>query len=384
MSAKEDYYELLGVERNASEQELKKAYRKLAMKHHPDRNPDDKAAEEKFKNIKAAYEVLSDSQKRAAYDQFGHDGANFGGAGPQGYAGAAGAAGFGDIFEEFFGGGFGGGGRRAQQHAGGPRAERGNDLQYSVTLTLEDSVRGKELQVKVPTLVACKTCDGSGAKKGSSPVNCDTCDGYGQVRVQQGFFSIQQTCPDCYGQGKVIRDPCTDCHGQGRVKDRKTLSIKIPAGVDEGDRIRLSGEGEAGLHGGPSGDLYIQVSLQKHDVFDRDENDLHCKVPISFVTAALGDDIEIPTLDGKLKLKIPAETQTGKTFRLRGKGVKSVRGRQVGDLFCHVVIETPVKLKKAQEEVLKKFQELLHEDGGAKTHSPQNYSWLEKVKRFFA
>lgn len=374
--SKRDYYEILGVAKNASDAELKKAYRRLAMKYHPDRNKDDATAEEKFKEAKEAYEVLSDGQKRAAYDQFGHDGVSGqGGFGGGGFGG--GGQGFGDIFEDIFGDIFGGG-RAGPQ---GPRAQRGADMRYSMELSLEEAVHGKKVEIKVPTLVSCKECDGSGARKGSKPKTCETCDGHGQVRMQQGFFSIQQTCPDCQGQGTVISDPCHQCHGQGRVQEHKTLSVNIPAGVDTGDRIRLAGEGEAGTHGAPSGDLYVQVSVKKHDIFERDGNNLYCEVPVAFVTAALGGEIEVPTLEGRVKLKIPSETQSGKVFRLRGKGVKSVRGHGTGDLLCTVVVETPVSLSKEQKAMLEAFRDSLAEDG--KDHSPRERSWFAGVKKFF-
>jgi len=372
--AKEDYYKILGIARTASEVEIKKSYRRLAMKYHPDRNKDNSAeAEIKFKEIKEAYEVLSDPKKRSAYDQFGHAGVDnsFGGAG-----GFSGAESFSDIFGDVFGDIFGGGGR---QRSGG--AQRGADLRYNLELTLEEAVHGTEATVKVPVMVKCDECGGSGAKKGSAPVTCTTCHGHGQVRMQQGFFSIQQTCPTCHGSGQKIKDPCRKCHGQGRVQETKTLSVKVPAGVDTGDRIRLAGEGEAGVMGGPAGDLYVQVHVKEHPIFTRDGADLYCEVPINFRTACLGGELEVPTLDGKVKLKIPAETQTGKLFRLRGKGVKPVRGGPAGDLICRVVIETPVKLNKEQRELLEKLRESL--SGGGKHHSPQEHSWTDSVKSFF-
>ena len=368
----QDYYELLGVSRNADDAEIKKAYRKLAMKHHPDRNPDDKSSEEKFKDIQKAYAVLSDQKKRAAYNQFGHAGVDAsGGGGPGGFGG------FGDVFEDIFENIFSGGRRQQQQSQG----QHGADLQYNMQLTLEEAAHGKQIEITVPRHTGCKICEGSGAKKGTHPKKCETCDGIGQVRIQQGFFSIQQTCPSCRGDGKVITDPCTACHGQGRVRESKNLTVKIPAGVDNGDRVRLTGEGEAGIHGGSAGDLYVQVSVKKHSIFERHDSDLHCEVPISFVTAALGGSIEVPTLEGRVTLKIPAETQTGKSFRMRGKGMKSVRGYATGDLLCKVVVETPVNLSREQKEWLAQLQESL--ERGKSTHSPRSSSWFDGVKKFF-
>mgnify|MGYP003701738869 FL=1 len=373
--SKRDYYEILGVSKNCSEAELKKAYRRAAQKHHPDRNQGDVGSEEKFKECKEAFEVLSDSHKRAAYDQFGHAGvdpsmgAGFG-------RGAAGAGGFNDIFGDVFGDIFGGG-----RGGGGQRVYRGSDLRYNLELSLEDAVAGTEVKIRVPTQVNCTTCGGSGAKKGSSPTTCTTCGGHGQVRMQQGFFSVQQTCPHCQGKGTVISDPCPACRGKGRVQERKTLSVKVPAGVDTGDRIRLAGEGEAGENGGPPGDLYVQVSVKEHPIFQRQESNLFCEVPISFVTAALGGELEVPTLNGRVNLKIPPETQTGKLFRMRGKGVKPVRGGPVGDLLCKVTVETPVKLTRKQKDLLKEFYG--HVEEGGERHSPQASSWMDGVKRFF-
>ena len=339
------------------------------MKHHPDRNPDDKAAEEKFKEASEAYEVLSDEQKRAAYDQFGHAGLEGAGAG----AGGFGQGGFSDIFGDVFGDIFGGGGGRR----GGP--SRGSDLRYNLDLTLEEAVKGKTVKIKVPTLVSCEPCKGSGAKPGSSPTTCTTCGGHGQVRMQQGFFAVQQTCPTCRGTGKTIGDPCNACHGQGRVEETKTLSVKVPPGVDTGDRIRLSGEGEAGADGGPPGDLYVQMNVREHEFFQRDGRNLYCEVPISIFDACLGGEIEVPTLDGRVKLRVPAETQTGKMFRLRGKGVGSVRGGAAGDLMCKVVLETPVNLSSDQ----KKLVEELRDGMKGKKHSPRQESWFEGMKNFF-
>ncbi len=365
-----DYYELLGVSRNADDAEIKKAYRKMAMKFHPDRNPDDSAAEEKFKDIQKAYAILSDKQKRAAYDQFGH-------AGVDGAAGGHGGfGGFGDVFEDIFENIFSGG--RGQRQS---RGQRGADLQYNVQLTLEEAAQGKQIEITVPRHSSCKTCEGSGAKKGTKPKSCETCNGIGQVRIQQGFFSIQQTCPSCHGEGHVISEACSDCHGNGRVRESKVLTVKIPAGVDNGDRVRLSGEGEAGTHGGSTGDLYVQVSIKAHAIFERHESDLHCEVPISFVTSAVGGTIEVPTLEGRVALKIPPETQTGKSFRLRGKGMKSVRGYATGDLLCQVVVETPVNLTREQKDLLTQFEESLNNSKNA--HSPRSTSWFDGVKKFF-
>ena len=372
--SKSDYYELLGVAKNASEAEIKKAYRRVAMKLHPDRNPDDKAAEEKFKEAKEAYEILSDSQKRAAYDQFGHAGVDPSYGAGRGQPGA-GSGNFSDIFGDVFGDIFGGGRQQGRQ------AYRGADLRYNLSLSLEEVVRGTTVKIKVPTLVGCNTCSGSGARKGSTPEQCTTCGGIGQVRMQQGFFSVQQTCPNCRGEGSTISDPCPDCRGKGRNEEHKTLSVKVPAGVDNGDRIRLSGEGEAGEKGGPAGDLYVQIRVKEHPIFTRDESDLFCEVPISFVTAVLGGELAVPTLDGRVMLKIPGETQSGRSFRLRGKGVKPVRGGAVGDLICRVVIETPVKLKDEQKQILRDFEVSMGDDG--KRHSPKQNSWLDGVRSFF-
>ncbi|MBN56947.1 MULTISPECIES: molecular chaperone DnaJ [unclassified Thalassolituus] len=370
--SKRDYYEVLGVSRDVDAKELKKAYRKLAMKYHPDRNPDDKDADAKFKEATEAYEILGDQQKRAAYDQYGHAGVDPN-AGGGGFGG--GGANFSDIFGDVFGDIFGGGGGRGGR--GGP--QRGSDLRYTMELSLEEAVRGIEKKIRVPTLTSCETCDGSGAKPGTSPKTCGTCGGAGQVRMQQGFFSVQQTCPTCRGQGTMIEDPCNSCHGRGVKEETKTLSVKIPPGVDTGDRIRLSGEGEAGAMGGPAGDLYVQVSVKEHELFHRDGRNLYCDVPISIVDAALGGELEVPTLDGRVKLKIPAETQSGKLFRLRGKGVTPVRGGTAGDLLCRVQVETPVNLSNEQKDLLMKFQESLT----GEKHSPQKKSWFEGVKRFF-
>ena len=376
MAKKRDYYEVLGLNRDASDEEIKKSYRKLAMKHHPDRNPDDKTAEDKFKEAKEAYEILSEAEKRRAYDAYGHAGVNpqMGGGDGQGFGGFSEA--FGDIFGEIFGGARGGGGR------GGPQVYRGADLRYNLEISLEQAARGTETKIRIPTLEECTTCDGSGAKKGTSAKTCHTCGGVGQVRMQQGFFSIQQTCPTCHGTGKVIPEPCPTCSGAGRTKQHKTLSVKIPSGVDDGDRIRLSGEGEAGVNGGPAGDLYVVVQLKAHSVFQREGADLHCEMPISFTIAALGGEIHIPTLDGEAKIKIPAETQSGQTFRLRGKGIKPVRQTSAGDLMCHVVVETPVRLTDRQRELLQELEEINRTDGDK--HNPRAKSFMDKVKNFFA
>jgi molecular chaperone DnaJ len=340
------------------------------MKYHPDRNPGEEA-EHQFKEAKLAYEVLSDPQKRSAYDQFGHAGVDASG----GFGGGAGAQGFGDIFGDVFGDIFGG------RAGGGRRVHRGADLRYDLSLSLEDAVAGKEVKIRIPTLVECHHCGGSGAKPGTKPKTCPTCSGAGQVRMQQGFFSIQQTCPQCHGTGSVVETPCPHCHGQGRLQEQKTLSVKVPAGVDTGDRIRLAGEGEHGEHGAPPGDLYVQINVQQHPIFTREDNHLFCEVPIGFVTAALGGEMQVPTLNGKVVLKIPAGTQTGKMFRMRGKGVKPVRGGPVGDLICRVLVETPVNLTERQKELLREFDESVV--AGGDRHSPQSSSWLDGVKSFF-
>ena len=375
--AKRDYYEVLGVAKNVPEEELKKAYRKLAMKHHPDRNPGDKTSEEKLKEAKEAYEMLSDPEKRAAYDRFGHAGVdpNAGGAGGQDFSGFADA--FGDIFGDIFGASRGKGG------AGGGRSNvyRGSDLRYAMEITLEQAAAGFSTEIRVPSWESCTTCEGTGAKPGTKAETCKTCGGQGQVRMQQGFFSIQQTCPSCHGSGKTIPNPCKPCDGVGRVRKQKTLEVKIPAGIDDGMRIRSAGNGEPGFNGGPPGDLYVEISVKVHRVFQRDGDDLHCEVPVGFARAALGGSIDVPTLNGRASFDLPEGTQTGKTFRLRSKGIKNVRSGVQGDLYCHVLLETPVKLSDHQKKILKSFEDSLEE--GGTHHSPHSKNWMEKVKEFF-
>ena len=384
MATKRDYYEVLGVPKNASDEEIKKAYRKLAMKHHPDRNQGDAAtaAEAKFKEGKEAYEMLSDAQKRAAYDQHGHAGVDpnmRGGPGTEGFGGFAEA--FGDIFGDIFGQGRAGGGQR-----GGRQVYRGNDLSYAMEISLEEAANGKDAQIRIPTWDECGTCHGSGAKVGTKPIVCTTCHGHGQVQMRQGFFSVQQTCPQCRGTGKIIPEPCHACLGQGKTKNNKTLEVKIPAGIDDNMRIRSVGNGEPGSNGGPPGDLYIEIRLKKHEIFERDGDDLHCQVPVAMTTAALGGEIEVPTLSkdgaGKASIDIPEGTQPGKTFRLRGKGIKGVRSSYPGDLYCHVSVETPVKLTEHQRKLLKELDESFRK-GGSK-HSPSEESWADKLRGFFS
>lgn len=370
--AKRDFYEVLGCGKDAQDDKLKKAYRRLAMKYHPDRNQDNPEAEAQFKEAKEAYEILSDPQKRAAYDQFGHAGVEAGQAG-QGFGGGEA---FSDIFGDVFGDIFGGGSRRGRS-----QVFRGADLRYDLELSLEQAVSGDSIDIDVPTQVECEPCEGKGAAPGTEPAPCNTCGGAGQVRVQQGFFSIQQTCPACKGTGTVIETPCRTCNGRGRVRKVKTLSVKIPAGVDSGDRIRLAQEGEAGRNGGPAGDLYVDISVKSHPIFERDGRDLSCDVPIGFAAAVLGSTVEVPTLDGQVAFKIPPETQSGRIFRLRGKGVKSVRVNGVGDLFCRVQIETPVKITEEQRNLLTQFDASIQ--AGGSRHSPRARTWLDGVKKFF-
>ena len=372
--SEQDLYQTLGIEKNSSDADIKKAYRKLAMKYHPDRNPDDSAAEQKFKSIQKAYAVLSDKQKRAAYDQFGHAGVN-----PQGGMGGGFNTGdaFNDIFGDVFGDIFGGGRGQARRSS----AQRGSDLRYQVNLTLEQAVFGDKINVEIPSYNQCDSCTGSGAKEGTSATRCIKCDGRGAVRVQQGFFTLQQTCPECRGSGETIKDPCTICSGSGRKRTNRTIAIKIPAGVDNADRIRLSGEGEAGIKGGPFGDLYVDVTIKKHDIFEREGNHLICTIPISFGKAVLGGTVEVPTIDGAVNLSIPSETQSGKTFRLKGKGIKSYRENFFGDLYCTVQVETPVSLTDEQKEILRQFDRSVNDSNT--DHRPNKRTWTDSVSDFF-
>jgi molecular chaperone DnaJ len=375
--SKRDYYQVLGVPRNATEDAVTKAYRRQAMKYHPDRNPDDKEAEERFKEAKEAYEILTDTPKRAAYDQYGHAGLDAArGAGGQGVSPSDA---FGDMFGDMFGDIFGGGGGR---RGGRSAVYRGADLRYELALDLEQAVFGTATEIDFQTVAECAECHGSGAARGHTPANCETCSGSGHVRVSQGIFAVQQTCPRCKGRGRIIKEACPTCSGQGRVRVNKRLSVKVPAGVDTGDRIRLAGEGESGRNGGPPGDLYVEIVVREHPIFERDHAHLSCEVPVSFVTAALGGSIEVPTLDGQAMIKVPAGTQSGRVFRLREKGVKPVRGGATGDLFCRIVVETPVDLNAEQKDVLRKFESSLAADG--QRHNPRERSWLEGVKQFFS
>lgn len=378
--AKRDLYEILGLAKNASKDDIRKAYRKLAMKHHPDRNPDSKEAEEKFKEAKEAYEILYDDEKRAAYDRFGRAGVDPNGMG-SGMGGGMGGADFADAFGDIFGDIFGGG-RRGGGGGGGPRVQRGADLRYSLDISLEQAAAGFETEIRIPSWDNCEVCKGSGAKPGTTPQTCSTCHGAGAVRMQQGFFSVQQTCPTCHGTGQEIKDPCNACDGVGRVRKTKTLQVNIPAGIDDGMRIRSTGNGEPGTNGGPPGDLYVEVHLKRHGIFERQEDDLHCELTIPFTTAALGGDIEVPTLTGRGEISIPEGTQAGKVFRLRGKGIKGVRSSYPGDLYCHIQVETPVRLNEEQKSILRQFEESL--SGGGDKHSPKSKTWTDKVKSFFS
>ena len=374
MSSK-DFYETLGVARSASDEEIKKAYRKLAMKYHPDRNPGNAEAEEKFKEVQKAYDILSDKQKRSAYDQYGHAGVdpNMGAGGFGGFGGFGGAQGFdfGDIFSQMFGGAAGG---RQPNY-------QGADLQYAVEITLEEAAKGIKKRITIPTHQECGVCHGSGAKPGTSATTCATCHGSGTIHVRQAIFQMQQTCPTCHGSGKQIKDPCASCRGEGRVKTTKTVEVNIPAGIDDGQRIRLSGEGEPGMHGAPSGDLYVVVHVKEHKTFERNGLDLHCEMPISFAIAALGGEVEVPTLNGKVKLSIPKETQTGRRMRVKGKGIKSLRSSAVGDLYCHVVVETPVNLTDRQKELLEEFEKI--STGMERSQTPRQKSFFDKVRDIF-
>ena len=372
--AKRDYYSVLGVGKNATDDEIKKAFRKAAMKHHPDRNPGDKQAEEKFKEVNEAYEVLGDRTKRDAYDRFGHagvDGMADGGAG----AGAGGFGGFAEAFGDIFGDIFGG----AAGRGGANQVYRGADLRYAMDVTLEQAANGYQTEIRIPSWENCAPCKGTGAKPGTKPQTCGTCHGQGQVRMQQGFFSVQQTCPTCHGSGKVVSDPCTSCDGVGRIKRTKTLEVKVPAGIDDGMRIRSAGNGEPGVNGGPSGDLYVEIRIKEHPVFKRDGDDLHCDVPISMVTAALGGSIQVPTLGGSAEIELPEGVQPGKVFRLRGKGIKGLRSAQPGDLYAHISVEVPVRLTDKQKQMLRELEQSLSDA----RHSPQTRSWKDRLKEFF-
>jgi len=378
LATKRDFYEVLEVPKNATDDEIKKSYRKMAMKYHPDRNPDNKASEEKFKEAKEAYEVLSDPQKKAAYDQYGHAGIDpsmggFGGAGAQGFGGFADA--FGDIFGDIFGAGGARGGRA------GPQVFKGGDLRYSMEISLEEAARGHETQIRIPGWTNCDLCTGTGAEPGSKVETCSTCNGQGQVRMSQGFFSMQQTCPKCRGNGQFIAKPCKKCHGEGKTKQQKTLEVKIPAGIEDGMRIRLSGHGEPGINQGPPGDLYVEVHIKPHQVFERDGDDLHFQMPISYATACLGGEVQVPTLAGKASFEVAEGTQTGRTYRLRGKGIKGIRSSVPGDLYVHVQIETPVKLNDQQRKLIQELEKSLQAD--SRKHNPQERGWIDRVKDFF-
>ncbi len=376
MATKRDFYQILDVPKNASDDDIKKSYRKMAMKYHPDRNQGDASAEGKFKEAKEAYEMLSDPDKRAAYDQYGHAGVDPNRGGGGGHPGFGAGGGFSEAFGDIFGDVFG-----QQRRGGGQQVYRGNDLSYAMEITLEEAANGKDAQIRIPSWDECSTCHGSGAKPGTKPIQCTTCHGQGQVQMRQGFFSVQQTCPQCRGTGKIIPDPCVACHGIGKIKNNKTLEVKVPAGIDDNMRIRSTGNGEPGTNGGPAGDLYIEIRVKKHEIFEREGDDLHCEVPVSMTTAALGGEIHVPTLAGEASIDIPDGTQNGKTFRLKGKGIKGLRGSYPGDLYCHVQVETPVKLTEHQRKLMKELDESLKK-GGTK-HSPNEDSWADKLKNFF-
>lgn len=371
--SKRDCYEVLGVNRNASEAEIKKAYRRLAVKHHPDKNPGDKKAEEQFKVLSEAYAILSDNQKRATYDQFGHAGVDGSGGGYSsgGFGGSPFEDIFGDIFGDIFNGGGGGGSRRSRGH-------RGDDLRYNLDISFEEAAFGTEKTVKLPRHHSCDTCGGSGAKKGTSPTICSTCKGAGQVRYQQGFFQMNRPCPSCGGSGSQIKDPCTDCHGSGRIKEKRNLAIKIPAGVETGIRLKLSGEGESGLHGGPSGDLYVVITVDDHPIFIREGRNVICETPVTFAQAALGCELEVPTLEGRVKMKVPAGTQSGKVMKLSGKGISDLQGRRRGDQLVVVRVETPTQLTSRQKELMEEFAK---EEG--ESVNPISKGFFEKVKEMF-
>lgn len=379
-----DYYEILGVEKSASAADIKKAYRRLAMKYHPDRNGGDKEAEAKFKEIGEAYDVLGDEQKRAAYDRFGKAGVNpgaaggaggFGGFGGFGQGGFADMGDLGDIFSEFFGGG-------AARHQSGPRAMKGTDLRYDMEITLEQAAKGHTTEIRVPVWEKCDTCDGTGSRSKAKPEVCPHCRGTGMIHVKQGFFAVQQTCPHCNGTGQKIKDPCPACDGTGHKKVMKTLEVKIPAGINNGQRIRLAGKGQPGVNGGPAGDLYVEISIKPHDIFQRDGDDLHVELPISFVTAALGGDVDVPVLDGETRITIPEGTQTGKILRLRGKGMKGLRSGYMGDLYIHVTVETPINLSEKQKKLLREFDETVQKH--AEKHSPKHQSFMDRMKNLFS
>jgi len=374
--AKVDYYEVLGVARDADDKVLKAAFRKLAMQFHPDRNPGDHGAEAKFKEINEAYEKLRDPQKRAAYDRFGHAAFDGGGGGPQGFSGDFGSS-MSDIFDDIFGEFMGG--RRGQRQGGGNGRERGADLRYNMEITLEEAYSGKTAEIRVPTKIACEACAGTGAKPGSHPKICTTCDSHGRVRAAQGFFSIERTCPTCGGRGEIISDPCEACGGSGRQTQERTLQVNIPAGIEDGTRIRLSGEGEAGLRGGPAGDLYLFLSVKPHQLFQREGADIFCRVPISITTAALGGQFDVPTVEGgKTRVKVPDGTQTGKQFRLKGKGMPVLRSAQMGDMYIQVVVETPSNLSRRQRELLEEFEQASSEE-----NNPESAGFFARIRDFF-